>query len=40
VGRAERVHSLPGGVYVLVGRDILNQFRITFDGPNQVPEFH
>jgi hypothetical protein len=26
--------------YVLVGRDILNLFRITFDGPNQVTEFH
>jgi len=25
---------------VLIGRDILNQFRITFDGPNQVAEFH
>jgi hypothetical protein len=26
--------------HVLIGRDILNQFRITFDGPNQVTEFH
>jgi hypothetical protein len=26
--------------YVLIGRDILNQFRITFDGPNQSVEFH
>ncbi len=26
--------------FVLLGRDILNQFRITFDGPNQVAEFH
>ena len=26
--------------YVLVGRDILNLFRITYDGPNQVTEFH
>jgi len=26
--------------YVLIGRDILNAFRITFDGPNQVTEFH
>jgi hypothetical protein len=26
--------------YVLIGRDILNKFRVTFDGPNQVTEFH
>lgn len=26
--------------YVLVGRDVLNQLRITFDGPNSVTEFH
>ena len=26
--------------FVLIGRDILNHFRITFDGPNQVTEFH
>jgi hypothetical protein len=26
--------------YVLVGRDLLNLFRVTFDGPNQVVEFH
>lgn len=26
--------------YVLIGRDILNLFRITYDGPNQVTEFH
>jgi hypothetical protein len=26
--------------YILVGRDILNRFRVTFDGPNQVSEFH
>jgi hypothetical protein len=25
---------------VLVGRDILNRFRVTFDGPNQLTEFH
>lgn len=26
--------------YVLIGRDILNKFSITFDGPNHVTEFH
>ena len=25
--------------FMLIGRDILNQFRITFDGPIQVTEF-
>lgn len=25
--------------FVLIGRDILNLFRVTFDGPNQVVEF-
>jgi predicted aspartyl protease len=25
---------------VLIGRDILNLFRVTFDGPNQTVEFH
>ncbi|HEX4610810.1 MAG TPA: hypothetical protein VH092_21650 [Urbifossiella sp.] len=24
----------------LVGRDVLNMFRVTFDGPNQTTEFH
>jgi hypothetical protein len=26
--------------YVLIGRDILNQFRVTFDGPAGATEFH
>lgn len=26
--------------YVLIGRDILNLFRVTFDGPNQTVEFN
>lgn len=26
--------------YILVGRDVLNRFRVTFDGPNRVVEFH
>jgi hypothetical protein len=26
--------------YVLIGRDVLNQFRVTFDGPAGVTEFH
>jgi hypothetical protein len=26
--------------YVLIGRDVLNQFRVTFDGPVGVTEFH
>ena len=34
------VVGLSGEEYVLIGRDILNQFRITFDGPNQSVEFH
>jgi hypothetical protein len=25
---------------VLVGRDVLNRYRVTFDGPNLVAEFH
>lgn len=25
--------------YVLVGRDVLNNYRVTIDGPNQVTEF-
>lgn len=29
-----------GESYILLGRDVLNQFRVTFDGPNQVVEFH
>jgi predicted aspartyl protease len=26
--------------HVLVGRDALNQLRVTFDGPNNIVEFH
>jgi hypothetical protein len=26
--------------FLLLGRDVLNLFRITFDGPNQSVEFH
>jgi hypothetical protein len=26
--------------FVLVGRDVLNYWKVTFDGPNQVVEFH
>lgn len=30
----------PNERFVLPGRDVLNLFRVTFDGPNQVAEFH
>jgi hypothetical protein len=30
----------PNEPFVLVGRDVLNLFRVTLDGPNQVVEFH
>jgi hypothetical protein len=30
----------PAEPFVLIGRDILQLFRVTFDGPNQVVEFH
>ena len=30
----------PNETFVLVGRDFLNLFRVTFDGPNDVVEFH
>lgn len=26
--------------FILIGRDVLNLFRVTFDGPNQTVEFH
>ncbi len=29
-----------GEPYTLLGRDVLNLFRITFDGPDQAAEFH
>jgi hypothetical protein len=32
--------SHPHEPFVLIGRDVLNLFRVTFDGPNQVVEFH
>lgn len=35
-----RVVGHPTEPTMLIGRDILNQFRITFDGPNQTSEFH
>lgn len=35
-----RALSHPAEPFVLIGRDILNQFRVTVDGPNQVVEFH
>jgi hypothetical protein len=35
-----RVVGHPTDPYILIGRDILNQFRITFDGPRQMTEFH
>lgn len=30
----------PDERFMLIGRDILNLFRVTFDGPNGVVEFH
>jgi hypothetical protein len=30
----------PDEDHVLLGRDILNQFRVTFDGPAKEVEFH
>ena len=33
------VVSHPGEVFVLLGRDFLNRFRIVLDGPNQIVEF-
>lgn len=35
-----RAISHPNEPFVLLGRDILNLFRVTFDGPNNVVEFH
>ena len=29
-----------GETYILLGRDVLNRYRVTFDGPNGVVEFH
>jgi predicted aspartyl protease len=41
VGRAVvRALAHPAEQYPLVGRDFLNYFRVTFDGPNQRVEFH
>ena len=41
VGRVEAdALAHPSEPFVLIGRDILNLFRVTFDGPNQVVEFH
>lgn len=35
-----KVITHPSEPFVLIGREILNLFRVTFDGPNQVVEFH
>ncbi len=35
-----RVIGDPDEPVVLIGRDVPNLFRITFDGPNRTTEFH
>lgn len=35
-----RAAGHPNEPFVLIGREILNLFRVTFDGPNNVVEFH